>query len=251
MHKDKESTCHPKWSFNFGRLELFSLPTYSEGQMSANSIFLNCLMDFFMDKKHSFFFPHSVFKSSQRLFYCLEKSSSCSSSHCLSVFPELRLDLFMKSLLGCDTSHLRSVRSAGISQEEHLFSWPAGDSQKFWPHRSPSAVKLLSPDCIYACVITTTRWQVADRWQIDGPCPWARTVGTWPLHPNYINTEGFNTKDTGGRFRKPQHYGITCKYIFHTKVSIWILTLSLPGDLCRQTYNGTSFLIWLFWVLLR
>lgn len=35
----------------------------------------------------------------------------------------------MKSPLRCDTSHLRSVRSAGTSREEHLFSWPAGDSR--------------------------------------------------------------------------------------------------------------------------
>lgn len=169
-----------------------------------------------------------------------------SSSNCLSVFLELTLDLFMKSLLRCDTSHLRSVRFAGTSREEHLFSWPVGDSQKFWPHRSPSAVKLLSPDCIYACVITTTRWQVADRWQIDGPCPWARTVGAWPLHPNYFNTEGgfsmVSIPRTPGPYLENNNT-ITYKYIFHTKVNVWILRLSLPRDLCCHKYTGTSFLI--------
>lgn len=159
----------------------------------------------------------------------------------------------MKSLLRCDTSHLRSVRSVGTSREEHLFSWPARDSQTFWPHRSPSAVKLLSPDCIYACVITTTRWQVADRWQIVGPCPWARTVGVWPLPPNYINAESrFSRVSTP---RTPagsleNNNTIKYKYIFHTKVRGWILRLSLPGDLCCHKYTCTPFLIWLFWELL-
>lgn len=141
----------------------------------------------------------------------------------------------MKSLLRCDTSHLRSVRSVGTSQEEHLFSWPAADSQKIWPHRSPSAVKLLSPDCIYACVITTTRWQVADRWQIDGPCPWAQIVGAWSLHPNYIKLKvdlsSVSTPRTPGASLENNNT-ITCKYIFHTKVSVWILRHSLPGDWC-------------------
>lgn len=57
-------------------------------------------------------------------------------------------------------------------------------------HRSHTAVKLLSPGHIYAGVITKARWQVADRWWIDGLCPWVWTAPTWPVHQKHNNTVG-------------------------------------------------------------
>lgn len=57
-------------------------------------------------------------------------------------------------------------------------------------HRSHTAVKLLSPGHIYAGVITKARWQVSDRWWIDGLCPWVWTAPTWLVHQKHNNTVG-------------------------------------------------------------
>ena len=64
------------------------------------------------------------------------------------------------------------------------------ETQEYALHRSHPPVTLLSPGCIYACVITTARWQVADRWQIDGLCPWVWTAPAWPVHQKHNNTGG-------------------------------------------------------------
>lgn len=71
-----------------------------------------------------------------------------------------------------------------------LFLHISTDTQEYTRHRSHSTVKLLSPGCIYAGVITKAWWQVADRWQIDGLCPWVWTAPAWPVHQIYNNTVG-------------------------------------------------------------
>lgn len=74
-----------------------------------------------------------------------------------------------------------------------FFSQFTRDTKEYTPHRahrSHSAIKLLSPGRIYAGVITKARWQVADRWQIDGLCPWVWTAPTWPVHQKHNNTVG-------------------------------------------------------------
>lgn len=96
--------------------------------------------------------------------------------------------------------------------------------------RSHAAVKPLSLGRIYARVITKARWQVADRWQIDGLCPWVRTVPTRPVHQKRNNT-------VGGRCR-------VARMSSEPKDAAQCREVSPAAQLCIQQWRKTQ--VWMF-----